>query len=307
MNKNVNRKFPAPDCLHVTWAAKYLDCTVEDIIRYGAKGDIDLLVNFDECDKPVYGLVTDYTGQNPDNNWLIMLSGGLACYGEAEPTNEPDVVTARLGGVWCVCGLDLNENRLGHPRANPRLFARKDISDRGSSLDGEGKVTEMESPFPDYWITRNDFYLLESLFYVENDLSAEKVGPVIEPVKILIEQVSSLVEKLRHATDQSEILINLLQQAEDEIATLRVKVCKPGYMDPLHPRYTPKLAALIHAWLVYEPNPRKSPKKVLSDWLRDHAEEFTNNDGKPLSGFDDLAAVANWNTRGGAPKTLAIK
>ena len=96
MNKNVNRKFPAPDCLHVTWAAKYLDCTVEDIIRYGAKGDIDLLVNFDECDKPVYGLVTDYTGQNPDNNWLIMLSGGLACYGEAEPTNEPDVVTVHI-------------------------------------------------------------------------------------------------------------------------------------------------------------------------------------------------------------------
>lgn len=306
MAKAAEKKFHSPNCLHVTWVAKTLGCEVEDIIQYGAKGDIDLLVNFDECDKPVYGYVMDYTEQTPDDNWLIRLSGGLAYYGEIESTDDTEVVMARLGGVWCVYRSDLNENQIGYPRKKPRLLAKKDVLNRGSRLDAEAKVTEIDNPFPDYWITRADFILLEALT-VFDDPFDNRMKQLNEPAKILFEQVASLTEKLRQTCDQADTLTNLLQQAEDEIATLKVKVVKPEYMDPLHPRYAPKLAASVSSWVAYEPEPRKSPKQSLAKWLKDNSEKFQSKDGRPLSGFDDLAAIANWSTKGGAPKTPTKK
>jgi hypothetical protein len=81
------------------------------------------------------------------------------------------------------------------------------------------------------------------------------------------------------------------------------------YLDPNHPRYAPKLAAAVRAWMALEDESSisgKSPKQALTKWLREHASEFelTDEDGKPNeTGIEEAAKVANWQRTGGAPKT----
>lgn len=80
----------------------------------------------------------------------------------------------------------------------------------------------------------------------------------------------------------------------------------PGYLDPSHPRYAPKLAAAVHAWLAADDSAGKTPKQALSKWLHDHASEFglVKETGEPNEqGIEECAKVANWRTDGGAPKT----
>ena len=80
----------------------------------------------------------------------------------------------------------------------------------------------------------------------------------------------------------------------------------PDYMDPNHPRYAPKLAAAVTAWIAVVDPDGKSPKEALKTWLRKHAAEFDllHEDGKSNSeGINDCAKVANWQTQGGAAKT----
>jgi hypothetical protein len=81
---------------------------------------------------------------------------------------------------------------------------------------------------------------------------------------------------------------------------------QPGYLNPEHPRYAPKLAAAVTAWLSFEEFPGRSPKWALSKWLREHAAEFglSDDEGKPNeTGIEEVAKVANWQLGGGAPKT----
>ena len=80
----------------------------------------------------------------------------------------------------------------------------------------------------------------------------------------------------------------------------------PDYLDPAHPRYAPKLAAAVKAWLAVEDPKGKHPKQALSKWLREHAAEFglSDEDGKPNeTGIEEAAKVANWQPGGGAPRT----
>jgi hypothetical protein len=83
----------------------------------------------------------------------------------------------------------------------------------------------------------------------------------------------------------------------------------PGYLDPSHPRYAPKLAAAVKAWEAVEEIAKKqpkSPKTILGDWLRKHAKELDllKADGTPNEeGMKDVAKVANWRLKGGAPQT----
>lgn len=81
---------------------------------------------------------------------------------------------------------------------------------------------------------------------------------------------------------------------------------KVDYLNPRHPRYAPKLAAAIHAWLAVTDANGKHPKQALTKWLREHAAEFglSDEDGKPNeTGIEETAKVANWQPGGGAPKT----
>ena len=83
----------------------------------------------------------------------------------------------------------------------------------------------------------------------------------------------------------------------------------PDYLDPDHPRYAPKLAAAVNAWLASgdESATRgKSAKQALMKWLRENASEFglSDDDGMPnQTGIEETAKVANWQPSGGAPKT----
>ncbi len=83
----------------------------------------------------------------------------------------------------------------------------------------------------------------------------------------------------------------------------------PDYLDPSHPRYAPKLAAAVRAWLATDDETMlrgKTAKQALSIWLRKHAAQFglTNDDGNPIdTGVEEIAKVANWKPGGGAPKT----
>ena len=51
---------------------------------------------------------------------------------------------------------------------------------------------------------------------------------------------------------------------------------------------------------------RKTVKQALVIWLRHHANKFalTKEDGKPNEqGIEEVAKIANWDAKGGAPKT----
>ena len=84
---------------------------------------------------------------------------------------------------------------------------------------------------------------------------------------------------------------------------------RPEYLDPNHPRYAPKLAASVHAWLATGDEDAisgKSPKQALVKWLRENAATYrlSDEDGKPNeTGIEECAKVANWKEKGGAPKT----
>lgn len=78
------------------------------------------------------------------------------------------------------------------------------------------------------------------------------------------------------------------------------------YLDPLNPRYAPKLAAAVRAWETVTSAGKTSPKKALEKWLREHAAEFglTNDDGQPIeNAIEECSKVANWKPGGGATKT----
>jgi hypothetical protein len=84
----------------------------------------------------------------------------------------------------------------------------------------------------------------------------------------------------------------------------------PDYLLTDHPSYSPKLAAATHAWMAISTDPElrrgKSVKQALVVWLRQHANEFglTKEDGNPNEqGIEDVAKIANWDTKGGAPRT----
>lgn len=84
----------------------------------------------------------------------------------------------------------------------------------------------------------------------------------------------------------------------------------PDYLFRFHANYAPKLAAAVEAWKAISSDPDlrsgKSVKQALVVWLRQHANDFdlTKSDGNPNEqGIEDVAKIANWDTKGGAPRT----
>ncbi len=85
-----------------------------------------------------------------------------------------------------------------------------------------------------------------------------------------------------------------------------------GFRDAGHPRYSPKLAAIVEAWESYdlESSELGTPKQRIMKWLRLNANRFdlTNEEGSPREKvIDELAKVANWAPRGGAPRLVSEK
>lgn len=80
----------------------------------------------------------------------------------------------------------------------------------------------------------------------------------------------------------------------------------PEYLDQKHPRYAPKLAAAVNAWLAVTNTKGKTPKQALDKWLRENAARFgmVNDEGNPVeAAVTDCSKLANWEPGGGAPKT----
>ena len=80
----------------------------------------------------------------------------------------------------------------------------------------------------------------------------------------------------------------------------------PDYLDPNHPRYSAKLAAVVMAWQSVADTKGKSPKQALTKWLREHAAEYglIDDEGKIIElAIEECAKTANWNKGGGAPTT----
>lgn len=84
----------------------------------------------------------------------------------------------------------------------------------------------------------------------------------------------------------------------------------PNYLNSQHPHYAPKLAAAIKAWEAMTTNPdlmqSRTAKQAMIKWLRQHANEYglTKDDGNPNeNGIEDIAKIANWDSKGGAPKS----
>ena len=89
---------------------------------------------------------------------------------------------------------------------------------------------------------------------------------------------------------------------------------KPGpeYLNPEHPNYANKLAAAVQAWIAVTSEPRyqnngKSVKQNLENWLTANAEDLSlvNADGEINKHAieEQISKVANWQEKGGAPKT----
>lgn len=85
---------------------------------------------------------------------------------------------------------------------------------------------------------------------------------------------------------------------------------KPDYLDPTHEHYSPKLAAAIYAWQAVNPERElikgKTVKQAMQTWLRKNAARLglVKKDGSHNEqGIDEIAKIANWEPKGGPPKT----
>lgn len=84
----------------------------------------------------------------------------------------------------------------------------------------------------------------------------------------------------------------------------------PEYLNSLSNCYSSKLAAAIHAWEAVSRDDKlrrgKTVKQALMNWLTVHAAQYglVKDDGRPNeNGIEEIAKIANWDTKGGAPKT----
>jgi hypothetical protein len=84
----------------------------------------------------------------------------------------------------------------------------------------------------------------------------------------------------------------------------------PDYLSPSHKCYSSKLAAAIDAWKAVSADAElrrgKSVKQALVAWLEKHAAQYAlaTKTGKPnKQGIEEVAKIANWERKGGVPKT----
>lgn len=130
--------------------------------------------------------------------------------------------------------------------------------------------------------------------------------PIPDPNPQSVNDAERLMERTRAAEAERDDLARQLRTAQGEIARLTLFAKTPGYLDPANERYSLKLAAAIAAWeAVTDPGP-KHPKTALTEWLGMHASDLliTKDDGTLNGeGIKEIAKVANWQWKGGAPTT----
>lgn len=80
------------------------------------------------------------------------------------------------------------------------------------------------------------------------------------------------------------------------------------YLDRAHPRFSAKLAAAINVWEAMDDENLlngKSPKTAMTEWLTSRYKELglVHNGKISNNAIENVVAVVNWQTTGGAPKT----
>lgn len=70
------------------------------------------------------------------------------------------------------------------------------------------------------------------------------------------------------------------------------------YLDPKHPRYAPRLAAAVNAWLAVTQANGGSVKDAIRKWLREPARQHQSNNAMPRhSGAHLTTKVKSWRLR----------
>jgi hypothetical protein len=79
----------------------------------------------------------------------------------------------------------------------------------------------------------------------------------------------------------------------------------PSYLDRTHNNYSRKLAVAVEAWLAVTNDDRlrrgRSVKSALRDWIRKNLPRFGMVPTEQA--IEEISKVANWQIKGGAPKT----
>lgn len=84
------------------------------------------------------------------------------------------------------------------------------------------------------------------------------------------------------------------------------EIACPSFLDSSHPRFPYKLAAAFKAWEAVRDQPGKTPLQALKSWLEANAADLGLLKARGelnKQGIEECAAVANWQQKGGAPKT----
>jgi hypothetical protein len=134
----------------------------------------------------------------------------------------------------------------------------------------------------------------------ERDINGEPCGDI--PNSVDVERTIVSVFSIKQFLKKRGVTSGFFFPAGEEES--------PDYLSKENPYYAAKLAAAMEAWKAVSDKPAllkgKTPKKAIEKWLREHAGEYglTKEDGSPNEqGIEEIAKVANWDTKGGAPKT----
>jgi hypothetical protein len=208
--------------------------------------------------------------------------------------------------------------------------------------DGSSKVTAENEPSAkigqlDFWRLNDELTVVQAALLIVGEdpsdhpriLKAESnsgkspsgFGPTMSALKGAIEK-SELPARVLAFDDPYETNWDRTWvSVEDLRSWLRRRGITTGFFFPTpethadyllqsHPCFSAKLAAAVEAWKAVSGDPklrrRKSVKQALIVWLRQHFKEFglTKEDGNPNEqGIEEVAKIANWDTRGGAPKS----
>ena len=220
-------------------AAKLVNCKVKHILQLASSGKISLMMNFDELDQPVYGYVTDKTGQAPDRNGNIKLSRGRAWYGDIAVTEYEGVVTAKLGGIWSVIPACVYGSKIGKPSESLIVFASPDILTTSNNIEATAEIHGVDIPYPSYLISNENLTILKQSIESQQTLpcNTDPQHPANNPQNHthpneLVAQNADLAEQLRQARDEKASLVQRLQQAEKEIAALKANAPAFRHMTP---------------------------------------------------------------------------
>lgn len=110
---------------------------------------------------------------------------------------------------------------------------------------------------------------------------------------------------------------------DDLVGWLAARGCYPefffperlqqDYLNPEHPHYSPKLAAVVAAWqatseaALNHQLDGKTVKQFGIDWLKQHAATYgVKNNSDTDTAFKDMTTIMNWDTTGGRPSSKPI-